>query len=420
MKTKTVRVILPNDKRRGPGKKSLRDSGRDSVNESDEVGEVEEVQLEDEPTDEELEATERLGDFQSRFTGKQYKVRVERFNAEEADWEWVTRLPLEGFDPFNILPKYGGGKYRAVLMDEKGRYVKGGTMEFRFSAPIEPTIPDRPKSALEDPAVMMVIENAKAQSAMLMEIVKASLPAQAAAQNKGMDAMQVMDMFAKFSAMTAPKENGAKSFMEMMTLFEKVKDTFTPEEKESSGIVSEIKEAMGALALLPQIRAAGQAGSGPSVPGPVPGQNPIRPMPRVMSPSTPIEMPGGKSVAKQSVATQKLLFYIPKFEEAARESQPIDKWADRLLDILDDEVIPALVKEYNGFVTEDSIYTRLLEAGKNMDERENIFVHAPILLAYKEWVYGVIDEAIKIVESDTDESDGEPDAQEINGGPHSG
>jgi len=378
-KTKLVRIVEPKKKREPT------------------IEELEEVDLEDdEPTEEEQEAIGKIADFQSKFSGKQYKIRIERFNVTEAEWEWVTRLPLEGFDAFNVLPKYGGGKYKAVLMDEGGRYVKGGIVEFRFSTPAEP-VPDKPRSAMDDPAVVLLIESMKQQSMMLMDVLKTSLPAQAANAPKGMDAAQMFDMFAKFSALTAPKENNMKSFMEMMNLWEKMKDTFTPEEKESGGIVSEIKEAMGALALLPQIRA--QIPNAPSMPT----------GPQMISPTTPMtvttrEPKKVKDAKPISQSGQKALFYVPKFEDAARENQPVEKWADKLLEILDEEVIPALVKEYNGFVSADSIYDRLLEGAKS-DEKEIIFIHAPALLPYKEWTYRVIEEAVKILES--------PDTEEI-------
>lgn len=371
---------------------------------------LEEVELDESPSDDEIEVGEKVSDFQAKFSGKQYKVRIERFNVQEGDWEWVTRLPLEGFEPFNVLPKYGGGRFKAVLIDEGGRYVKGGIMEFRFAAQVEIQTAEKPRSALEDPVVLIMIENMKSQNAMLMEVLKSSIPAQAAMAPKGLDAIQMMDMLSKFSALTAPKENGVKNLLDMMGLFEKAKDAFTPEERESGGLVSEIKEAIGALALLPQIRAMAPGGPA-TVPGPVPG--------RVISPTAPIVMsvvPETKAKGKPvkvpdpiSPAAQKILFYVPKLEEAARENQPAEKWAEKILDILDDEVIPALVKEHHGFVTPESIYDRLLEGAKNNEERETVFIHAPSLLPYKEWIFRVMDESIKIVE--------EPDPLEIHDGP---
>lgn len=377
-KTKLVRIVSPK-KKQNP---TLED--------------MEEVELEEEPTEEELESSEKVADFQARFSGKQYKVRIERFNVTDAEWEWVAKLPLEGFEPFNVLPKYGGGKYKAVLIDDGGHYVKGGMMHFRFSAPLE-VVPDKPKSALEDPAVVMLMESQKQQQLMLMEILKASLPGAQAASQKGMDAAQVMDMFAKFSALTAPKENSMKSLMEMVGLWEKAKDAFTPDEKESGGIVSEIKEAIGALALLPQIRQ--MVPSGQPLSGSVPPGRTITP--RVINPTSPVVMPKEDKMKKPvpvSPALQKALFYVPKIEDAARDNADTVKWADKLLDILDDEVVPALIAEYNGLPSEDSIYDRLLQAVKG-DERESLFIHAPTLLPYKEWVYKVIDEAVRIVET---------------------
>lgn len=384
--------------------------------------EIEEVELEDEdPTEEEVESSEKVADFQARFSGKQYKVRIERFNPTEAEWEWVVKLPLEGFEPFNVLPKYGGGKYKAVLIDDGGHYVKGGMMHFRFSVPIEmPT--EKPRSALEDPVVVMMLESQKQQaesqkqqSAMLMEILKTSLPGAQAATQKGMDAAQVMEMFAKFSALTAPKENSMKSFMEMVGLWEKAKDAFTPDEKESGGIVSEIKEAIGALALLPQIRGqVGQAGA--------PMNPPARAPNRVISPTAPIVInpvvPKKEETMRKALspAAEKALFYVPKIEEAARENADVEKWADKILDILDEEVIPALVKEYNGFVSAESIYDRLLAGAKNLDEREIVFIHAPPLLPYKEWLYRVIDEAVRVLETPDTEELGTNGSNDLDGG----
>lgn len=364
------------------------------------VEEIEEMELEEELSEEEVEAGEKIAEFQAKFSGRAYRVRLEKFNIVESEWSWVTRLPLEGFDAFQILPKYGAGKYRAVLLDEGGRYVKGGMTEFRFDPPLE--VPkDERQSALNDPAVIMALEGAKSQNLMLMEILKTFAPVQAAANQgaKPLDGPALMDMFAKFSTLTAPKESGVKSLVEMMGLIEKLKDSFAPDE-EKGGILSELKEA---IALLPVLREmAPQAGV--VVPGQVVTNGPIRPVGPNPAPAT---QPGrtittGMPVIMKkpvSPAAQKILFYVPKLEEAARENADPERWAEKVLDILDEEVIPALIKEYNGFVSEDSIYDRLLEGAKNGEQRESVFIHAPSLLPYKEWVYSVIDRAVAILET---------------------
>jgi hypothetical protein len=355
-----------------------------------------------EETEDERENSEKLADFQAKFSGKQYRIRLERFNVDESEWEWVTRMPLEGFEPFNVLPKYGTGRYKAVLLDEGGRYVRGGYMEFRFMAPAE-TQAEKSRSVMEDPAVIMVVEQMKQQSTMLMEILKSMIPSQAsAAQARSMDPSQMLDMMTKFSALTQNKDTGVKTLTDMMGLMAKAKEAFTPDEPESGGLVSDIKEAIGALALLPQMRSALPAPNSGSNGSPSPGVSGNQRI--ILPPGTPVMMnppktktPVSPPTPPPSEATQKILFYLPKFEEAGRENRDAQKWAEKLLDILDDEVIPALVKEYNGFVSEDSIYDRLIKAGSSPEEKEKIFIYAPSLLPYKDWVYQVIEEALKIV-----------------------
>lgn len=58
---------------------------------------------------------------------------------EKTRWNYLARIPLDDFSLEGIKEQYGGGRYRARILDEDQHYVKGGSFAFaidgRFKRP---------------------------------------------------------------------------------------------------------------------------------------------------------------------------------------------------------------------------------------------------------------------------------------------
>lgn len=347
------------------------------------------LEEEESPSEEELEAEEKLSDFRARFTGKEFKIRIDRFNNEEGEWEWVDRIQWEGFDLFSVKKKYGPGRYRVILFDGDGKYIKGGRTEFRFAAPAKDETPAAPPNPLENPIVALMLQQAEKNTAMMMEVLKTTLPAQAAA--KSMDLPQVLDALAKMNSMV-PKTDSSKSLLDSLNMIEKVRSLFgAGEEKDSGGLLSEIKEA---IALLPAIQTMSRMSPG-AVPRP---GGPAAPMvPTVVTPGAVIQPPPQER-RSMDATTCSILFYVPKFVEAAKAGENVTQWGEYLYTVLETDIVPLLVKKYNGFINDEGVWERLLEAAEKPEEVEKIYTYAPELIPYKKWVSSVIASAYEFAQ----------------------
>lgn len=331
---------------------------------------------------EENEDQEKLEELQQAFGGKQYYFRIERLNEQSNDMEIVDRVYLDNFDPFVLAKKYGGGRFVCSLLNEKGHYVKGGRFHFNFA---KVQAEARPASPLQDPTMAMFIEQMKNQQAMLLEILKASMGTE-----KQTDIDKLLNGLKTLQDLN-PKDkepNTMKQLSEMIALQAQLKDLSGDDEKGSS-IMSEVKEA---LKLLMEARGAVKPSMIPQQPRSARVLNTSN-MP-IVSPKEPVP------VKQYSPAVNKILFYIPKFEEAAAVGASPEKWASFLVDILDNEVIPELVIQYHGFADEDGIWERLISSAQDEEKINKIFEVAPSLDAYRPWVLSVILAAIAQVSED--------------------
>lgn len=349
---------------------------------------------------EEIQA--RIGEFQSTFSGKGFKVYVDKWNEVERKWKMADRFPLDGFDHFIVRDRFGPGRYRGRLMDANYKYIKqGGSLEFDFEAVLNPPAEKEPEkpSAIMDPGVQMMIESMKSQNMMMMEIIKVALPAQIQSQPAGAtgkaDLLMTIEALAKLSAL-GPKDTGLKSIEDSLRLTKLIRESFSDGD-DKGGIVSELKEA---LALVPMLKER-MGLPAPSAPIPATGGTQIVPVAptRKFYARNP-EMP-------ENPVLEKIAPYIPQFEQAARTDQSLEKWADYLLEVLDRDLMPALVpyvrkvKSVPAFYSDDKlqdmIYDGLIEAAGNAEEVNKIFEFAPTLRPYENWVRGVITEAVRIV-----------------------
>lgn len=325
---------------------------------------------------------EWLADFQGRFSDQQVRISVSKY--ENGRWALAARYPLQGFDHFVVRDEFGAGKYRAMLYGPNGKYITGGFQEFEFTMPLNPKKPDaeKDKNPLADPVVSMVMNAQAENNKMLMTIVTAMISNQG---SRGADLPALVDAMKSMGALS-PKENPLKQVTETAQLIATLKDAFGNDEKsDSGGLFAEVKEF---LELLPTIKE-----SLPVLKG-LRDKNPLPPAPA----DRPAALP-------QDPIAQKIIVHVPTFVEAARTNQPTAKWAEYLANLVEVEFLPILVKDaqekYKPLkVTEDTVYSQLLDTAKDPAEREKIFTAIPPLSPYKLWVNKVIDECIVLFETE--------------------
>lgn len=341
---------------------------------------------------EENEAMEKLERFQSMFHGKDYKVRVEKWNEEESEWEWTERFKLEGFDPLISLKKYGGGRFKLVLIDDGGKYIKGGHQLIRIAKPIVPEVPlvapaPEPRSAFEDPAVKMMIEQSRSDRMGLMEMIKAIMAKPEPAKPDGMTPLQMIEMVKSVTGMMPKGEQ--TSIKDMLGIVGALKGLLEPKEGEADkgSVLSEILQAVEVGKKMGFIKAPN--GAAPT------------PKPAISRDPAPV---AAAPVNEIDPVVEKINRYIPMFEDWARTGEPVDDAASFLLARIENEFVPLLVKQYagSGFeIDEDGIYERLVESAKNVGEVSSIFTKYPVLAPYEGWVRNVIASAVKTYEEQT-------------------
>jgi hypothetical protein len=310
---------------------------------------------------------------------------------------------LEGFDHFILRDKFGPGKYRGRLFDNAYHYVKqGGPIEFEFTAPL-PTAAKEEKEAdpLQSPIVALMIESAKNQNAMLMEILKSALPAQAqASAGKGAEIITLIEALHKLNSLS-PKDTGIKSIEDSLRLTKLIRDSFDEGGKEKEGsVLSEIREL---LELAPVLKEQ----FGKSLPGGNISPGALTPTPAAPARRFFARNPEPTENGKKHPLWDAIAPHIPEFEEAARTNQPAAKWADYFLELLEEKIMPVLLplvqEEYKSApltITEDTIYDNLIDRASKPEEVAKLFEWAPALAPYESWVRAVIEEAVRLETSE--------------------
>lgn len=346
------------------------------------------------PTPEEMEDAQRLGDFQARFGGKDYKVRVDRYNKEDAEWEYATSCKLDGFDPFITLQKtHGGGKYRLTLLDDGGRYVKGGRQEIRIAESAVKPEAEAPKpSPWQDPGILAVMEMLKAQSSQATEMVKAMIAAQSTKPAEQPIA-ELVGALAKLQGMV-PREadsmKGVKDALEMLTAAK----VLLPEAKEATeggGMLSEVLEAVKAGKELGFFDRHRQQ---PSLPAPGRIASPVA-APIICNPPEAV-------MSKPDPIMEKVNGYLPILTAWAKRGEEVADAADFVVTEVVNEIVPVIVENYRpgGLrLNAETILSHLIEKAKDPAEVEKIYAFAPGLMAYRPWVEAVVSEAVRIIEA---------------------
>jgi hypothetical protein len=334
-----------------------------------------------------IQAGEWLSDFQNRFTDQPVKILVEKFD-DTGEWSICRKYPLANFDPDGVRIEFGGGKYRCTLYDPQGKWVKGGRTYFKFADPIlKPNLNPKAENPLDNPVVAMMLSTQKQNADMLMGVLQSLIAAQSAGgAGKAGSLSEVVEVVKSINSMT-PKDKPMESLKETLGLFKLVKEVTGDDEGESKGgLLSGLKDV---LEILPQLKEQ-MATMKPPAPAAAPQ----------LSKGEPTEM---------DPLTKKIIELVPKFIGGARANASIPEWGGYLLEVFDTEVItlllPAMKLKYQAFVsTEDDVYDVVIKLAKNPNERAEGLKQIPPLAPYLPWVNQVIDEAIRLAETEVPET----------------
>jgi hypothetical protein len=365
---------------------------RQVVIEEPETAQIEEQIAEEKKIKEQIEIQEWVSEFQSRFTEQPYNVLIEKF--DNGEWSICRRYSLNTFDHEAIRAEFGGGKYRAVLIDPRGRYVPEGRNTFKFAESlIKPELLKPAPNPLENPAIALMIESMRANQTNLMELMKVIVAGNPGSQKS--DLAQIIGAMKGIQELT-PKDKPLDSIKDTLGLMKLVKDV-SGEGDSKGGFLSELKQFME---VWPAIKEQMASAKGAPVP--------LAPAPNAAPSPTPV--PIERTPTVMDPLTAKIVQLVPKFVKAAKEAQPIPGWGATLLDIVDVEIMPLLVpvwkKQYGPLVqNEDDAFDILVRYAKDPAEREKIFKTITPLDPYKEWVNNVILEAVRLCELDPEASD---------------
>lgn len=345
------------------------------------------------PDMKDLEAEEKLSIFHQKFGGEDYKIRVEKFNKDENEWESVTNLKLAGFDSFDSLKKYGAGRYRMSLLDNGGHYVAGGRMDARIS---EAAIEAEKKEAAPAPdngltAMMTMLQ---AQNAQNVELLKAMIGRPAPAESKGPSLTELIAAMAGLKNL-GPKEEsgmgGVKGTLELMKLVKELMPEPAGEDK--GGLVAELSQAVELFGKVqPMIEAKRRAQPA-----------------RLAAPPTAV-VAGAVAVPNVEAAPEaeadpmkpiieKAQSYVPQLVAWASRGKDIEDAAIFVLDEVEAEIVPLVVANYRpGGIKlgNEFVFGELLKKAQDPAQVEAIFTVVPALAPYKEWFTRVIAKAVEI------------------------
>lgn len=351
------------------------------------------------PDMKDLEAEEKLAVFHNKFGGEDYKIRIEIFNKEDNEWESVANLKLAGFDSFDSLKKYGAGRYRMSLLDNGGLYVKGGRMECRISsAAIEADKAAAPPAPPPDNGMTAIVAMLQAQNAQNVEILKAMI-GRPVSESKGPSLTELIAAMAGLRNLT-PKEDGGtggiKGTLELMKLVKEIMPA--PESGGEGGVMDEVARAVELFGKVSPLIEARRRGAPIQVPQPAPAALPANLAGGAISVPQPHPAEEPEADPMKPII-EKAQSYVPQLVAWASRGKDIEDAAYFILDELEAEIVPALVKNFRpGGMTlsPEYVFGELLKRAQDPAQVEAIFVAAPALAPYKEWFIRVINRAVEI------------------------
>lgn len=371
-----------------PAKKRAR---RAILVDSDAIVEQEvETTREEREEEREAEINEWLGDFQAKFTDQPVKILVEKF--EDGEWSICRKYPLGTFEHESVRDEFGGGRYRATLFDNHGKYIKDGRNYFKFAAPVAPKpVETKAANPLENPIVLMMLKSHEENAKNMLQLTQAMITANSSKSTGTLP--ELIEAMHKMQNMAPKSEKPMESFKDALGIMKLVKEVSGDSDKEDKGgLLSELKDF---LELWPTAKDA-LANLKPQT-LPAPAALPVS--------TAPVPAPGGPD-PMQDPLTQKLVSIIPNFVNAAKSSAPIEDWADYLLDTLETEFMPILLprlkKQYGPLIKdEDDVFDLIVRYAKDPAYRASMYEQVKPLAPYKPWCDLVIDKAIALTEEET-------------------
>ena len=348
-----------------------------------------------------LEAEEKLAIFHNKFGGEDYKIRVEKFNKEENEWEMVVNLKLAGFDSFDSLKKYGAGKYRMSLLDTGGHYVAGGRMEARIaSAAIEAEKSAAP-AAPADNGMTAIMSMLQAQNAQNVELLKAMIGRPAPAETKGTSLPELVSVMTGLRGLV-PKDEGGMGGIEGALKLMKLMKELQPESSggEEGGVMDEVAKAVELFTKVQPLIEAKRQARVVATPTPTTARlpTPIVSGGAILTPTPEPTPEAGVEEDHMKPIIDKARSYVPQLVSWASRGKNVEDAADFVLDELDAEIVPLLVANFKpGGMTlsADFVFNELIKRGQDPAQVEAIFTHAPELAPYKEWFTRVIAKAVE-------------------------
>lgn len=350
-------------------------------------GDIEDLSPSDIREIEEQERTEELlSEFKERFVDQPAKILVEKYDSE-GDWAICRKYPLISFEQEHVKAEFGGGKYRGILLDQGGKYVKGGRINFKFAEAVnkEPA-EKKPDNPLENPVVLMMIKSMEANQHNMMEFAKAFMSPGAPGVNapKSNTLGEVVEVVKSLNSMTT-KDKPLDNIKETLGLLKLVKEA-TGDSDDKGGLLSEIREFLEMAPMLKDQLAN------------------LKPQatPTQITAGAPLN--GKEAKPQMDPLTKKIVELVPKFVGGAQSNAPVGEWGNYLLEIFDTEVLPLLLPamkaKYKSLVKdEDDLYDIVLRLAQDPEERAEAFKQIVPLAPYQAWCNLVIDEAIRLAQA---------------------
>lgn len=349
--------------------------------------------------EQEFEDAERLGEFMSQFDGAEFSVRVERHNPVTKRWEYVSKEPTDGLDPFEKCSEFGGGEYRLTPL-KNGRYFKAGPRPI-ITVAARPEKKEEPAKVedsdpLKSPLVALMLQQAQESKREMIELFKvlAAKPEPAKSSTT-----EVLELVTRLKALE-PKDDASKKMMDavLATLIEKALNPERPEHEGGESIASQIKDALQVAKDLGPMLAARKAPQ-PRLAAPVAVAQPVKPSEAVPVATNPL--------------VESARAYVPIFLKWAKRNEDPDVAADFLIDELSSEIVPAICANYHPMgmnLSADVVYQQLIDRSQKPEEVEAVFAFAPELAPHREWVLSVIREAVKSLTTEESPVEKEADA----------
>jgi hypothetical protein len=269
-------------------------------------------------------------------------ARIFRQRPGQADYPYLSEMPIDAFSLENLKRIFGGGKYLVRFAAKGGRYVRSirfaidncfkGEMD-TITPTTAPAAPAQNNDNLL--AFMMQQQQAQQQSqqnmmTLMMTMMTESQRSMAGVIVAAMGGKQTQEPSSKFievmmpmlTESMKPRGNGLAELAETVKLTKELIGPPLPEKEEKDDMLEKIM-TVGAP-LLGAFMNRGQ-----------PQPQPMRPVAPAQPPALPT--PEQAAQAKAQDLLNKLRFVTPILVRAAKKDQYIDSYLDILDDSLDDE-----------------------------------------------------------------------------------